>query len=92
MQRIRQKRDVYPYLRHHTLGLENRWDESKFRRFYRPIYGFKRFNAQRLEETRHFKEVWMDYYRESGAPRIVVLSMFALSFKRWDQDVDFLNF
>jgi hypothetical protein len=77
MLRIRQKLDLHPYLKFHTLGLENKWDERKFRRYYRPLYGFKRFNAQRLKERRHFKEVWMNYYGESGVPQFGVLNMFA---------------
>jgi hypothetical protein len=81
MQRIRQKRDLLPSLRSLTLALENRWDENEFRRDCRPVNGYEPSNGHVLKEIRQFKEVWMDYYRESGAPTRCFI-MFALSFKR----------
>jgi hypothetical protein len=77
MLRIRQKLDLHPYLKYHTLGLENKWDEGKFRAYYRPMYGFKRSSPERLNERVHFKGVWMNYYRENGVPSFGVLDMFA---------------
>jgi hypothetical protein len=84
MQRIRKQLDLPPSLRFPTSAMENRWDENELARYYGRYYGQMSvcdIGGQELEEIRQFKEVWMDCYRDSGAPRLSVSLRFGFSFK-----------
>jgi len=80
MQRIPKQLDLPPSLRFPKFAFENGWDKNELRRYYGQM-SVCDIGGQEMEEIRRFKEVWMDYYRESGVPRLSVSLRVGLSFK-----------
>jgi len=95
MQRIHKHLNLAPRLRFPIFALENRWEKNELRRYYGRYYGQMSvcdIGGQELEEIRRFKEVWMDYYRESGVSRLSVSLRFGLSLKILFSDREWSEF